>query len=148
MLPFKNTFKNDHFSTNVLLKNPSLLIPFSIYNVMLLGRGLRNGTVIGLLAKKRPNQFTEYQHGFFIAMMLIQEEQNSTGRNIMRKLNEENQLFFPLVLHIFIEVELIRLIQKRSRPDGSMPVQEIHTFLDWLVKKLLILLDLLRGFSF
>ena len=132
MLVFKNTLKNAHFLANALLNNLSLLIPFSIYNVMLLGRGLRNGTVIGLLAKKRLNQFTESQLGFCIAMMSIQEEQNFTGRNIMRQRNEENQLFFPLVLHIFIEVELIRLIQKRSRPDGSMPVQEIHIFLDQL----------------
>ena len=44
---------------NALLKNPYLLIPFLTYNVMLLGRVLRNGTVTGLLAKKRPNQFTE-----------------------------------------------------------------------------------------
>ena len=44
---------------NALLKNPYLLIPFLTYNVMLLGRVLRNGTVTGLLAKKLQNPFTE-----------------------------------------------------------------------------------------
>jgi len=34
--------------------------PILTYNVMLLEKVLRNGTVTGLLAKKRPNQFTEY----------------------------------------------------------------------------------------
>ncbi len=36
-----------------------VLVQVQVLGIMLLRRDLRNGTVTGLLAKKRPNQFTE-----------------------------------------------------------------------------------------
>ena len=65
-------------------------IKFSTNNVILQAKVLRNIIVTGLLAKKQPNQFIEFQLGFCIAMMSIQEEQNFTDRNIMNQLSGAN----------------------------------------------------------